>query len=361
MKSRYSLGLGKPFGIKVSVHWTFTLLIAWIVFVSINRGLDTGQILMQVLFVFALFACVVLHEFGHSLVAMRLGGEVHSITLLPIGGMANITRMPEKPKDEFLVSAAGPMVNIVIAGLLWIYISVFSPVDLQQLEYEAITFRNFPLMLLAANLFIVAFNLIPAFPMDGGRLFRSALAIKMNRVKATEIAKDIGQIFAVIFIIAGLFINPFLVIIGFFILLGAKGEYQMIKYQDILNHYSVKDVLETEYASVDEADTLEDAANQLIHISDNGFVVTSEGKYSGILSKNDLIQGLSEHGKQGKIRQAMRTDIEPIHPDASLFDIYQNMQKSRNFLIPVFSNDEFIGLLDMENLNDLFMIRKAIQ
>ncbi len=361
MKSRYSLRLGKPFGIKVSVHWTFTLLIAWIVFVSINRGLDTGQILMQVLFILALFVCVVLHEFGHSLVAIRLGGEVHSITLLPIGGMANITKMPEKPKDEFLVSAAGPSVNIVIAGLLWIYISVFAPIDLQQLEYEAITFRNFPLMLLAANLFIVAFNLIPAFPMDGGRLFRSALAMKMSRVKATEIAKDIGQVFAVIFIIAGLFINPFLVIIGFFILLGAKGEYEMIRYQDILKNYSVNDVLETQYASLDEKDTLEDAANKLIHISDNGFIITSEGKYAGILSKNDLIHGLNVHGKQAEIKQAMRTDIKPVSPDASLFDIYQNMQKSRNHLVPVFSNDDFIGLLDMENLNDLFTIRKAIQ
>ncbi|MFO7977161.1 MAG: site-2 protease family protein [Bacteroidales bacterium] len=316
---------------------------------------------MQVLFVLALFVCVVLHEFGHSLVAIRLGGEVHSITLLPIGGMANITKMPEKPKDEFLVSAAGPSVNIVIAGLLWIYISVFAPIDMQQLDYEAITFRNFPLMLLAANLFIVAFNLIPAFPMDGGRLFRSALAMKMSRVKATEIAKDIGQVFAVIFIIAGLFINPFLVIIGFFILLGAKGEYEMIRYQDILKNYSVNDVLETEYASLDESDTLEDAANKLIHISDNGFVITSEGKYAGILSKNDLIQGLNVHGKQAEIKQAMRTDIEPVGPESSLFEIYQNMQKSRNHLVPVLSHGDFIGLLDMENLNDLFTIRKVIE
>ncbi len=361
MKSRYSLSLGKPFGIKVSVHWTFSLLIAWIVLISVGRGLEFQQILMHIVFVLALFVCVVLHELGHSLAAIRLGGQVDSITLLPIGGMAHLSKMPEKPKDEFLVSAAGPMVNVVIAAILWIYIAIFQTVDFEKMEFEAITVHNFPVMLLAANLFIVAFNLIPAFPMDGGRLFRSLLSIRMSRLKATRIAKDIGQIFAIIFIIAGLFFNPFLVIIGFFILLGAKGEYEMIKYQEILQDYTVNDIVKTEYAELDEEKTLGHAAERLVKISDNGFVIKSGNDFKGILSKNDLINGLNSHGKELKIKDLVRTEPDHVDKDTGLFQVYQDMQRKRKYLLPVFDQGEFKGILDLENLHEFFQIRKATQ
>ena len=361
MKSRYSLHLGKPFGIQVSVHWTFSLLIVWIVVISINRGLATDQILMHILFIFALFACVVLHEFGHSLVAIRFGGKVESITLLPIGGMANMSKMPEKPREEFLVSAAGPAVNVVIAALLWLYIAFAHPVGIEEMEFETITLNNFPIMLLAANLFIVAFNLIPAFPMDGGRLFRSALSIKMSRLKATQIAKDIGQVFAVIFIVAGLFINPFLIIIGFFVLLGAKGEHEMIKYQDILKNYTVEDVLKKDYAGLGAEDTLGKAAEELVHISDRGFVITSDGSYAGILTRNDLVKGLSTHGRDGQVKEVMSKDLESVDAELPLFEAYINLRKSRLEIVPVMKNDEFAGILDLENVNDFLLIQKAIQ
>ncbi len=139
------------------------------------------------------FVCVLLHELGHSLVAIKFGGEVHSITLLPIGGMTNITKMPEKPKEEFLVSLAGPAINIVIAGIPGLYLTYFQPVSVEEMEVSYITRENFPAMLLAANVFIVAFNLIPAFPMDGGRLFRSALSVWMSRMEATRTAKNLGH------------------------------------------------------------------------------------------------------------------------------------------------------------------------
>ncbi len=361
MKSRYSLSLGKPFGIRVSVHWTFSLLILWIILISIGRGLETPQIIMHLLFVMALFVCVVLHELGHSLAAIKLGGKVDSITLLPIGGMAHLSKMPEKPKDEFLVSAAGPLVNVLIAALLWIYLAVFRTIDVHDLEFETITGNNFLFLLLAANLFIVVFNLIPAFPMDGGRLFRSALSIRMSRLKATQIAKDIGQVFAILFIVAGLFFNPFLVIIGFFVLLGAKGEYEMIKYQDVLKNFTVKDIIKTEFAELELTDTLETAAQKLVQISDNGFVIRSGGDFAGILTKNDLINGLNTHGREASIEDVMQTDIESVDSGTPLFDVYQDMQKKRNYLLPVVDKGEFKGILDLENLNEFFLIKKATQ
>lgn len=360
MKRRYSLKLGKPFGIMVSIHWTFSLLIAWIVFITVRQGLGTTQVLMHILFILVLFMCVVLHEFGHSLTAIKLGGKVKSITLLPIGGMANITEMPEKPRDEFLVSAAGPMVNIVIAGILWLYLGLFRTVDVDQMEFTSITFNNFPVMLLAANLFIVAFNLIPAFPMDGGRLFRSALAMRMSKLKATSIAKDIGQVFAVMFIFAGLFLNPFLIIIGLFVFLGARGEYEMMRYKDLLNNYTVKDIIITDYEKLDENESLEKAAEKLAHISNRGHVITSNGKYAGILTKNYLIKGLSIHGKEGTIKDVMNINIESIDIDMTLFDAYKHMQANKYDMIPVKENDKFKGVLDMENINEFFMIQKAM-
>lgn len=360
-KKRYSLNLGKPFGIKVSIHWTFLLLIAWIVFITVRQGLGTNQILMHILFVLTLFVCVVLHEFGHSLTAIRLGGKVKSITLLPIGGMANITEMPENPKDEFLVSAAGPMVNIVIAALLWLYLSLFHSVDVEAMKYESITASNFPVILMAANLFIVAFNLIPAFPMDGGRLFRSALSIRMSRIKATRIAKNIGQVFAVLFIFAGLFFNPFLVVIGLFIFLGARGEYEMMKYQDILKNHTIKDILQTEYEKMDEEASLGEAADKLAHIPNHGFVITSNGEYAGLLTKNNLIKGLNIYGKKGLIKDVMNENIESLALDMSLFDAFKNMQKNKHEMAPVFDNDKFKGILNMDNINEFFMMQKAIR
>ncbi len=353
------MNLGRPFGIKVSVHWTFSLLILWIVFVSVNQGLEAKQILMHIVFVLTLFVCVLLHELGHSLAAIRLGGKVQSITLLPIGGMANITEMPEEPKKEFLMSAAGPLVNIVIAAALWIYLSVTS-VDPRELEYGVITSDNFIVMLMAANIFIVIFNLIPAFPMDGGRLFRSALSTRMSRIKATRIAKDIGQVFAIIFIIAGFFANPFLIVIGFFIFLGAKGEYEMMKYRDILNNYTVADIVKTDYEKLDENDTLGTAADKVLHISSPGFVITSDGEFKSILTKNDLIKGLNSSGKGGKIKDIISNDIEKVTSDITLFDAFKKMQMKRYEMMPVIQNDKFKGVLYLDSINEFFLIKKAI-
>ncbi len=361
MQSRFSLNLGKPFGIRLSVHWTFSLLIVWIVFISVNRGLELGQIIMHILFILAIFGCVVLHELGHSLAAIKLGGKVHSITLLPIGGMASISEMPEKPRDEFIISVAGPLVNVVIAGLIWLYLALFSSTDLGGLAYDVITPANFLVLLLTANLFIVAFNLIPAFPMDGGRLFRSALAMKMNKLKATRIAKDIGQVFAIMFIITGFFHNPFLIVIGFFILLGAKGEYEMMRYRDILNNFTVKDVVKKDYETLDENDTLGKAAEKLAHISSRGFVVTKNGEYSGLLTKNDLIRGLNKYGKEGRIGD-LASGAEPkISTDMALFDVFKKMQANRQDMVPVTENGRFTGILDLEGINEFFLIRNAIR
>ena len=174
---KYSLNLGRPFGIRIVVHWTFLLLILWVVAVNVRQGGDTAQVVYSVLFIVALFVCVTLHELGHSLAARKYGIETRSITLLPIGGMANIDEMPEKPKQEVVVTLSGLLVNVAIALLLWIVISL-APGLRMDTAFEAINSQNFLVMLMIVNLVIVGFNLIPAFPMDGGRILTKNDIIK---------------------------------------------------------------------------------------------------------------------------------------------------------------------------------------
>jgi Zn-dependent protease len=356
-----SLQLGKPFGIRLSVHWSFSLLLVWILFISLRHGLQLHQILWHFVFVLALFACVVLHEFGHSLVAIRLGGQVQSILLLPIGGMANISKMPDGPKEEFLVSAAGPLVNIVIAAALWIYLLLFHPVHWRELEYDAITLMNFPAMLMAANLFIVAFNMIPAFPMDGGRLLRSALASRMNFVKATRIAAFTGQVFAVVFVFAGLFLNPFLILIGLFVFMGARGEYEMVKYRSVLEKFNVEDVLLRNYEEVDETEHLENTASRFAQSSHRGFVIRSGHHFIGLITPDDVIRAINDHGREATIGQAFAyTSLPKLFPGMTLFDAFRSMKSNNQELAPVWENDQLIGVVDMVKINDFFRMQKVL-
>jgi Zn-dependent protease/CBS domain-containing protein len=357
---KYSLKLGKPFGIKISIHWTFLLLIAWIVIIDVRQGLDMQQILLSIIFILTLFLCVTLHELGHALTAKRYGSEVHSITLLPIGGMANIKDMPEKPGQELVVSAAGLIVNVVIAGIIWMFLAIGGRPDLQQMNFQAITAENFFIMLMFVNLFVVVFNLIPAFPMDGGRLLRAALSFKMDRLKATKHAKNAGQVFAVAFIIAGMFINPFLVIIGFFVFLGARAEYEMIKFRQGLNDFKVNDALITDYTTLDRTDSLGKAADLLVHKNESGFIVVSNGDFEGMLTKEGIIDGLSKYGKEGKVEDSMNTALPSLDINRPLHEVFQEMQQNKYSVLPVLSKDKIKGILDRESINELMLVQNAM-
>src|SRR6056297_2810862 len=188
---KYAVDLGKPFGIRVSVHWTFLLIIAWVVFIDLQQGLNISQILYSVLFILSIFLCVVIHELSHSLTARKYGINTRSITLLPIGGVADLEKMPENPKQELAVSVAGPISNLVIAFILWLLLNISGNFHLQTVDFSAIGKSNFLIVLTFANLMLALFNLLPVFPMDGGRVFRSVLAMTLPREKATYIAMQI--------------------------------------------------------------------------------------------------------------------------------------------------------------------------
>ena len=229
---KWSTKVGKLAGIDVYIHFTFFLLLAWIAFIYYNQGQSLSAALAGVMFILVVFACVVLHELGHALTARRYGITTRDIILLPIGGVARLEKMPDKPMQELWVALAGPAVNIVIAGTLAAYLYVsdsFTPIS--QLSSASVSVVE---RIMAVNIFLVVFNMVPAFPMDGGRVLRALLATRLPYLKATQFAATLGQGIAVLFAIVGLFYNPLLLFIAFFVWIGAAQETRLTQMKAFL-------------------------------------------------------------------------------------------------------------------------------
>lgn len=358
---KYSLTLGRPFGIRISVHWTFLLIIAWVVFIDLRQGLGLGPILYSILFVLSIFVCVVLHELSHSLTARRYGIPTRSITLLPIGGVADLEKMPEDPRQELAVSVAGPLLNLGIAFIFWILLSAAGKLNLNPEDFRVIDKSNFFIVLMFANLMLAFFNLIPAFPMDGGRVFRSLLAMKLPRDKATMVAMNIGKVFAFFIAIWGLYTNPFLIFIAIFIYIGAQREYEMVKFTSVLSGYTVERVLMHEYTPLHPKDTLNRAVEILLDGPEQRFIVTDEDLVVGVLTRNDIIQGLMRYDENTEVEKIMNTDVTVFPSNTSLEEAYEKMRYQQITMAPIVDNEKVKGLIDMDNINEFIMVRSALR
>jgi Zn-dependent protease len=223
-----SLEIGRPFGIKVAVHWTFWLLPA-VVFLSGFFAGSTNRAVFDTVAVLGIFGCVVLHELGHALAARGFGVRTRDIELYPIGGVARLDRIPEKPHQELAIALAGPAVNIAIAlflaPLMW-----FDGYGIGLGASAHSWMEAFWQRMLWANLFLAGFNLLPAFPMDGGRVLRAVLAIFVPRVQATAAAAHVGTVFAALFFVAGLLTaNVFLMILAWFVFITGRAELNAVR------------------------------------------------------------------------------------------------------------------------------------
>lgn len=358
---KYAVELGKPFGIRVSVHWTFLLIIAWVVFIDLQQGLNLSQIAYSVLFVLSIFVCVVLHELSHSLMARRYGINTRGITLLPIGGVADLEKMPEDPRQELAVSLAGPLMNVAIALVLWIFLSVAGAMKLEPGNFQEITHSNFFMILMFANIMLAVFNLVPAFPMDGGRVFRSLLALKMSRDDATYVAMNIGKVFAFFIAIWGIYANPFLIFIAIFIYIGAQREYEMVKYTSVLSGYTVNDVLMHEYTPLHPDDPIKRAVDILLDGPEQRFIVAEDDRVKGILTRNDIIQGLMQYDQETEVRWIMNTQVTTFPAGTSLEKVYEQMRNQQITMAPVMKNGQLAGLIDIDNINEFLMVRRAMR
>jgi Zn-dependent protease len=353
----------KVAGIEIRIHWTFFLIILYIVYINMKAGQDAMQIGWSVLFVLSLFVCVTLHELGHALAAKRYGIKTKDITLYPIGGVARLEKMPERPQHELVVALAGPLVNVIIAAIL-LPVLLNSGILTSQEEPEKVLIlgpSNFLPMLAIINLWLALFNLIPAFPMDGGRVLRALLAMKTGRLKATRIAAMIGKILAVGFVIAGFYMNPFLIFIGLFIILGAQAEAEMVKTQFFISDLTAGDALMTNYRTLDKNQPISDAVKMLLDGDAKNFLVTENGRPYGVLSRDHMIKGLSAHGESAPLHLVTDTELSYASLNAPLNDVFAIFQKSKNPLILIQDRDRLAGIIDIENIAELIMIKDAQQ
>jgi len=341
----YKLYLGRISGIKLFVHWSFLLLIGWVVYSDIRSGLDLESILWSLGFVFTIFVCVTLHELGHSLMAQRYHIRTRDITLLPIGGVASLESIPEKPREELAVALAGPAVNVIIALIL------FPTIYLGQLPtgfdgLGSISQSNFLTSLLNVNISLVVFNMIPAFPMDGGRVLRALLGFKLSHTKATTIAARIGQVIAIIFVIVGFYGNSFLIFIGIFIFMGAQTELKYAQGTAALNEVNIGEIMVSTFPRIAATSTIREAAQRLLQEKTNNFLVIQNDLPVGSLSREEVLKALGDGGETTLVEEAMEKRLLYLNAKLSIHQALKELKSQNRSLAMVTDQDQVVGVID---------------
>ena len=356
---KWSLRIGRFAGIDVYMHVTFLLLVGWVALLHWRQGQSAAAAVTGVIFILAVFLCVVLHEFGHALTARRYGIKTRDIILLPIGGVARLEKMPSNPMHELWVALAGPAVNIVIAlGLLgWLTVTA----SLEPLQALTVTTGPFLERIMAVNLFLAAFNMIPAFPMDGGRVLRAILATRKEYGRATQIAASIGQGLAVFFGIIGLFFNPLLLFIAFFVWIGASQEASTAQMQSAIGGIPVQQAMLTDFRTLHSDDRLERAIELTLSGSQKDFPVVSNGHIEGILTQTDLMRALSERDHQSRVTAAMHNEFVTVDSLEMLDTAFAKLKDCNCHTLPVTRQGELVGLLTMDNLGEFMRIQAALK
>jgi len=354
---RWSWKLGKLMGIDLYVHGTFFVLILWVVFLSRAKGHTIEAVLGGVGFILTVFACVVLHEFGHALVARHYGIATKDITLLPIGGVSRLDRIPEEPRQEFWVSLAGPAVNLVIGGIIYACLfAIFGWKPVSTLSAERGPFWE---RVFYVNIALFLFNLIPAFPMDGGRILRALLSTRMDHVRATQLAASVGQALALVLGLVGLLRSPFLVFIPLFVWIGAAHEASAVQIKDVFSGIPIRSAMQTNFAVMTTNSTLGDAVKATLDGAQHEFPVMWGESVMGILTRANLIAGLSRHGPEQSVSSVMTMEYTTAESNEMLGTALGRLSGSGVHTMPVVDDGKLVGLLTLENLEYL-MIQNAL-
>ncbi len=355
-----SLKIGSVAGIGIFLHWTFLLLVVAIFAYYYVQSQSLGAALSGMGLILAVFVCVILHELGHALTARRFGVPTRSITLYPIGGLARLQRIPSEPMKEFWIAIGGPAVNVAIAVLLAAALFVtggtFAPDALQSPASHMLA------SLMWINVALAGFNMLPAFPMDGGRVLRALLALRRDYAQATQTAANVGQAMAILFGLLGLLsFNPILLFIALFVYVGAQQESQQAMYRAFTEGTPVRQAMVTRFATLHVDDTLDDAVDELLAGTDHDFPVVDKGRVVGILRRKQLIQALSEQDRDTRVAEVADRDFFTTEPGAPLDEVFQQMNVANRTTVPVVSDDRLVGLLTLENVGELIMISSALK
>ena len=359
---RWSWKIGKVAGINVFMHATFLLLIVFIVAVYWFQGHSLGSTVWGVLFVLAIFVCIVLHELGHALTARRYGIRTRDIVLLPIGGVARLERMPENPLEELRVALAGPAVNVVIAAAIFSgLVAMGSMPSLHDFLDISLSGGKFLTRLMAVNVWLVGFNLLPAFPMDGGRVLRALLATRMEYTEATQRAAHVGQAMALLFGFFGLLIDPFLIFVALFVWMGAEAEASMVQMRTSLGGIPVQRVMLRDFQTLRPDDTLDTAVQHILAGWQQDFPVVFGDHVLGILTREDLLRALAAGGSSGVVREAMQREFKVVDSHDMLEIAVARLHESGGRSVPVLHNGMLVGILTTENVGEFVMIQRALR
>ena len=356
---RWSWKIGKIAGIQIYVHATFLLLILFILFINLHEGKSLATAMGGVVFVVAIFACIVLHELGHSLAAKHYGIRTRDITILPIGGLSRLERMPDVPLQELWVALAGPAVNLLIAvGIYGADLALGKRPAIQSFRWTGGTFLD---QLMVVNVWLLLFNLIPAFPMDGGRVLRALLATRLERPRATVIAARIGQMIAFVFGFVGLFSNPFLVFIALFVWMGAEQESASVQVHNTVGSIPVQQAMLTNFRTILPDDTLAKAVEHVLDGWQQDFPVVFGDRVLGMLTRADLMREISKGGVDTPVRAAMNRDILTVDSHEMLEQALAAMREANSRSVPVIHDGALVGLLTMDHVGEVLTVQSALR
>lgn len=355
----WSFRIGRLFGIDIFVHATFVLLPMWFVGETYYRTGSWAAALDQLLFILLVFAIIVMHEYGHALTARVFGVKTKDIILLPIGGVARLEGMPQKPWQELLIAAAGPAVNVVLAAacLVWVIVEGVWAIaqgpqpPVQPDAIQAFAATPMSQRLLVINIVLIVFNLIPAFPMDGGRILRAILAMGFDYVKATWIAARVGQVAAVGFVIWGLtpYGTPMLLLIALMVWTGALQEAQFVTVRASLAGRTVRQAMSGNFLTLNPFDTLETASQKLVMTPQSAFPVLHGDTLVGMISRKEVAAALARLGPGRHVSEVMRRESPVARPEDDLLVLLPQLQRGSQSL-PVVEGDQLIGLITLHDV-----------
>ena len=350
-------------GISLRVHITFFIIVILSALQWSELGGGVGGALFGVILILLLFVCVTLHELAHSLVAQHYGIPVRSITLLPLGGVAQISKNPDTPLHDLLIAVAGPLVNVLIAGVLAVvlgtglHLNVLAGRGLLNGDFNQPTWTNLLFWLLAANVSLALFNLIPAFPLDGGRIFRALLAMALGYPRATRIAGVVGQLLALGLGIVGILLSDWvLVLIAVFIFVGAGQQTPVAESKTVLSTQKLADAYNKNALTLVIGDRVSKAVDYILTSYQPDFAVMQGNKLLGIVSRDDVLRSLSTNIEDLYAQQIMQRDVLKLDAGLTLAEARAQMTEKAHRVAAVFQGDVYLGLISLEDIAEAFMI-----
>ena len=350
-----TIGTVRLFGVPVRLHFTFVLLLIFLLFIGIGSK-QSGAI--SVAYVLALFGSVLLHEVGHTLVARHYGIRTLEIVMFPIGGVSRPERLPG-PREEFWIAIAGPLVNALIAAVLLAWLAAsggFVPFEHMREPTDA----NFAQRLAFGNLALCFFNLLPAYPMDGGRILRSVLALKRPIEQATQAAARAGQLLAVLLGLWGLLASNFiLVFVALFVYLGAAQEGATARGKILSTGFPVEAAMITDFRTLQHGDTIREAGDLLLATSQHDFPVMHGGQVIGLLTRSALVRALMTSGPDAYVAGAMDREYMRVRPDQELSAVLPKLTAPNTCALVLDADDKLVGMLTAENISEFLLLRQV--